>query len=659
HSSYGVSLGDLDGDGDLDAFVVNRLQANKVWLNDGSGNFIDSGQSLGNHNSDGVSLGDLDGDGDVDAFVANSGQGNRVWLNDGSGNFTDSGQVLGNHSSLNVSLGDLDGDGDLDAFVANNINQGNRVWLNNGAGVFSDSGQSLGNHNTASISLGDVDGDGDLDVFVANFNQESRVWLNDGNGNFTDSGQRPGDGFSFDVSLGDLDGDGDLDAFVVNLNQSNRVWLNNGDGRFTDSGQSLGNHNSRSVALGDLDGDGDLDAFVANAVQANRVWLNDGSGNFTPSGQSLGDHFSRGVSLGDLDGDGDLDAFVANRGQPNRVWLNANPPKVIDVIAAGSGWDATFIDAVDGDGVGAGNGLGYSLVGAHQLTTLPWQGIDTLYIVFDADVSASLADGDVVVTGTNGGIYSLGILQFGVAQANTATVPIPGGFDVDSLVLTLFDGAVTNAAGEPLNGEWTSGQSAPSGDASLGGQFNFFFNVLRGDENASGQVNGTDALNVFSSNTQATTEVNARRDINGSGQINSTDSLLAFGNNTKGLPVAPTPPAAPAPTAAVAFFQQQPIVAVDAVFDELASDEVPRAQQLKVRRHPIGFVSTLRRRADKPSAFLPMDTVSDSDKAIDAAFAEEESDEFDNKTSTFESLFRKLVPAAKSKFQRQRTIRTR
>ncbi|RKZ78144.1 MAG: hypothetical protein DRR19_26920 [Candidatus Parabeggiatoa sp. nov. 1] len=54
-------------------------------------NFIDSGQSLGSFSSTSVTLGDLDGDGDLDAWVANLSQANRVWLNDGSGTFTDSG----------------------------------------------------------------------------------------------------------------------------------------------------------------------------------------------------------------------------------------------------------------------------------------------------------------------------------------------------------------------------------------------------------------------------------------------------------------------------------------------------------------------------------------------------------------------------------------
>jgi len=123
----------VDDDGDLDAFMANNGgQANKVWLNDGNGNFTDSGQSLRSSQSIHAELGDVDDDGDLDAFVGNYQQANKVWINNGNGTFTNSGQSLGASDSVGISLGDVDDDGDLDAFVTNYNNQANKVWINEG-----------------------------------------------------------------------------------------------------------------------------------------------------------------------------------------------------------------------------------------------------------------------------------------------------------------------------------------------------------------------------------------------------------------------------------------------------------------------------------------------------------------------------------------------
>ena len=89
-------LGDVDGDGDLDLVAgnasgeANRVyindgagsftEANRVYVNDGAGNFTDSGQSLGSSLTQSVTLGDVDGDGDLD-LVAGNINTSRVYIN--------------------------------------------------------------------------------------------------------------------------------------------------------------------------------------------------------------------------------------------------------------------------------------------------------------------------------------------------------------------------------------------------------------------------------------------------------------------------------------------------------------------------------------------------------------------------------------------------
>jgi uncharacterized repeat protein (TIGR01451 family) len=326
-ATVSVVLGDVDSDGDLDAFSSGSDAAygyrNKLWLNDGLGNFSDSGQSLGRSHH--AALGDLDGDRDLDLFVVDGYPPSRIWFNDGIGHFVDSGQSLDSDYSWGVALGDLDGDGDLDALVLNE-QVGNRVWLNDGTGFF-DPGQLMTSRTWRKmVALGDLDGDGDLDAFLGDDGSaiKSVVWLNDGTGHFNPTGQDPPMS-AYGVALGDLDGDRDLDVFIATTSP-NQVWLNDGSGYFWSNGQALGNAFSWEVALGDVDGDSDLDAFVAN-VGDNWIWLNDGHGNFYP-GECPGQGYSLAIALGDVDQDGDLDAFVGNTSfngsAADQIWLNIN-----------------------------------------------------------------------------------------------------------------------------------------------------------------------------------------------------------------------------------------------------------------------------------------------------------------------------------------------
>jgi len=334
-----VSLGDLDGDGDLDVVLGDQGRV-EVWFSDGQGTFSEQAQefeiSSGWYLS--LDLGDLDGDNDLDAFVVVWEGTGRALFNQGgvqgglAGALRDAGQRLSVSAAFCVSLGDLDGDGDLDAYVGQE--RADTVWLNDGSGTFANSGQALGRGITADVALGDLDGDGDLDALAGGWGESAKVWLNDGTGVLSDSGHdlAPAEVHIHGLALGDLDGDGDLDTFLAVSGRPNQVWLNDGAGVYTDSGQRLPGAPGHGVGLGDLDGDGDLDAFLANGTEVgegNMIWLNDGSGVFTDSGLRLGSHFSMSVALGDLDRDGDLDAVIANTSfstqpaeTPNEVWFN-------------------------------------------------------------------------------------------------------------------------------------------------------------------------------------------------------------------------------------------------------------------------------------------------------------------------------------------------
>jgi hypothetical protein len=359
-----VGLGDLDGDGDLDAVFAN-MAANdsQVWFNDGGvqggtpGQFLDSGQKL-TQQGHGVALGDLDGDGDLDILMtcAHYGSGggwskkpSRVYLNDGQGRFQDSGQDFGDTelSGNGVNLIDLDGDGDLDAHIVYYEVGGmaDRVYLNDGTGRFTDSGLAL---DEEEIAWGDLDGDGDVDILAKAYGVGYRVLLNDGGvqggtlGRFVTGWQmQDGQAMIGDLALADLDGDGDLDALIANGFRSGgsfptRLLWNDGGvqggtpGQFTDNGQELNKTLAAKFAVGDLDGDGSLDVFVSNADhRPSEAWLNDGTGRLADSGlrlQSPSRHLATWPSLGDLDGDGDLDVVEAGFEGKAEVWLNRTPP---------------------------------------------------------------------------------------------------------------------------------------------------------------------------------------------------------------------------------------------------------------------------------------------------------------------------------------------
>jgi len=148
NSTREVVLGDVDGNGILDAVFANSglfasFNVNRVCLGDGAGGFTCSDVSTDTNDSWGAALGDVDGNGTLDAVFANTSEGvissgkeNRVCLGDGAGSFTCSDVSTDANHSFGTALGDVDGDGNLDAVFANFFNTPDRVCLGDGAGGF-------------------------------------------------------------------------------------------------------------------------------------------------------------------------------------------------------------------------------------------------------------------------------------------------------------------------------------------------------------------------------------------------------------------------------------------------------------------------------------------------------------------------------------------
>ena len=440
---------DYDNDKDLDLFVANWKSSNPNFLyqNNGDGSFtkITEGEIVTvGKNDHGSSWADYDNDGNIDAFVANFGQKNRLFKNNGDGTFATitTGEIVNEASPAHgTAWGDYDNDSFVDLFVANRDGEINFLYRNNGDGTFSkvtegeivnDGGTSFG------CSWADYDNDGDLDLFVANGGwmaaENNFLYQNNGDGTFLKITGGPvvsDRDRSYGGSWGDYDNDGDLDLFVTN-NPRNFLYQNNGDGTFTRifSGEivgAFGDHHGS--AWGDYNNDGFLDLFVSER-ENNLLYENNGDGTFTQivAGELVDDRgTSTGSSWGDFDNDGDLDLFVANSdSQNNFLYVNGgNENNWINIKCVGTEsnksaigakvrlkanvfgaelWQLSEFSAQTGGGYGGQNSLNaeFGLGDASVIDTLKieWpSGIVQVFEQVDVNQFISITEGDTVITG--------------------------------------------------------------------------------------------------------------------------------------------------------------------------------------------------------------------------------------------------------------------
>ncbi|MEP1096987.1 MAG: VCBS repeat-containing protein [Cyclobacteriaceae bacterium] len=274
-----------------------------------------------------VSLGDVDGDQDIDAVVANGRhwpEKNAVYFNQ-NGRFTSFSHVGQIHStSYACELGDMDNDGDLDLVEINDMAP-HRLYLNDGKGSFSFHSTISSPSSARNGILADLDNNQLTDIIICNRGQRNTICFNEGNLTFNCEELNTTKNATIDIEVSDLNNDGLPDLVLANRNKiRNSILLNEGERKFKhalDFGS--GTFETRSIEIADMNNDGRPDIITGNINGANTIYFGDIDLKYSQTlsfGAEKEDTYS--IAVADFNNDGFQDIAAGNYKLPNAVFLS-------------------------------------------------------------------------------------------------------------------------------------------------------------------------------------------------------------------------------------------------------------------------------------------------------------------------------------------------
>ncbi len=326
YEDMGTALFDADGDGDLDLYVVSggsefdegsEMYQDRLYTNDGKGNFSKSILPVTISSGSCVTIFDLDGDGDMDIFRGGEVVAHQypkparsyLLVNEG-GKFIDKTKGIAPDISLagmvkTAVAADLNGDKKPELIIAGE-------WMpikifEYAGGKMNEVSSKYGLENTegwwSKLVADDIDGDGDMDIVAGNLGENYK---------FSASVEKP-----FEVYAKDFDGNGTNDIFLAKHLNDITVPIR---GRECTSQQCpmIAKKFPTYLSFAESDLKGILGAGIENALHyqvhlfSSVIFIND-KNKFTIKKLPWEAQLStvNGILINDFDGDGKKDILIA------------------------------------------------------------------------------------------------------------------------------------------------------------------------------------------------------------------------------------------------------------------------------------------------------------------------------------------------------------